>query len=394
MHTSALIIDDDEIFQSVAEAALEELGFNTVQTACDGIEGLALLSNASESFDLILCDLQMPNMDGAKTIRELGEIGYDGAIVIVSGEDAILLESVLQMAKLANVDVRGALSKPLVLGELKKLAERRTQNNSRDADAIDKDSLLHALQTKQLRPYYQPKIDLLTNRVEGFEVLCRHVDDQGVIGAPMPYIRSAMTCSLIGTLTRSMIEQVIDETAAWKHRLGDFNLAINMSPACILNPNLPDKISQKFKSAGFDLGSITFEVTEDRLLEDQAVISEVLSRLRLAGFRLSLDDFGTGAASIAQLRRFPFHEVKIDQQFVKNAATDEFSRYTVEAAVNLSKLRGMTVVAEGVETEDMLNMVKRLGATTAQGFLYSPALAPEMVFDWVREHNSTWAVAA
>ena len=139
---------------------------------------------------------------------------------------------------------------------------------------------------------------------------------------------------------------------------------------------------------------ITFEVTEDRLLEEQAVILEVLSRLRLAGFKLSLDDFGTGAASIEQLRKFPFHEVKVDRQFVQNAVKDEFSRFTVEAAVKLSKLRGMSVVAEGVETEDVLDMVRDLGATTAQGYLYSAALAPENVLDWVSAHNKAWTLAA
>ena len=394
MCTSALIIDDDELFQCVAQASLEELGFKSIRTARDGVEGLAAVLAAPGAFDLILCDLQMPNMDGAKAISELGEMGYKGQIVIVSSEDAILRESVFQMAQLANVNVTGALAKPIVLDDLKRLVDCDQNSTSKSFETIERDDLLHALETQQLKPFYQPKVNLDTNRVEGFEVLCRHVGADGAINAPMPYIQSAMTCSLIGTFTRSMIEQVIQEAEAWRSQLGEFNLAINMSPACILNPNLPDRITNKFRSAGFDPRMITFEVTEDRLLEEQAVILEVLSRLRLAGFNLSLDDFGTGAASIEQLRRFPFHEVKIDRQFVQNSVTDEFSRLTVEAAVKLSKLRGMSVVAEGVETEDMLAIVKQLGATTAQGFLYSPALAPEHVLDWVSEHNKNWSLAA
>lgn len=394
MCVSALIIDDDEIFQSVALASLEELGFTDLQTAGDGEEGLAAVLSATRSFDLILCDLQMPNMDGAKFIRELGEMSYDGQIVIISGEDEILRDSVSQMGKLANVNIKGALGKPLVLQDLKQLVDCGQQRSAPRAAEIGRETLLHALETQQLKPFYQPKINLRTNRVEGFEVLCRHVDENGAVSAPMPYIQSAMACSLIGTLTRTMIEQVTGEASSWQSHLGEFNLAINMSPACVLNPNLPDRITQKFKSAGFDPSMITFEVTEDRLLEEQAVILEVLSRLRLSGFKLSLDDFGTGAASIEQLRRFPFHEVKIDRQFVQNAVTDEFSRLTVEAAVKLSKLRGMSVVAEGVETTEMLSLVRRIGATTAQGFFYSPALPPEHILDWVSDHNKAWSVAA
>lgn len=394
MCTSALIIDDDELFQCVAKVALEELGFTSIQTASDGAVGLSAVLEAPDAFDLILCDLQMPNMDGAKAITELSQMGCKSQIIIVSGEDAILRESVFQMGQLSNANIKGALAKPLVLDELKQLVDCDEKVASEEIEPIERDGLLHALETRQLKPFYQPKIDLSNNRVEGFEVLCRHVGNDGAVSAPMPYIQSAMTCSLIGTLTRSMIEQVTQDAASWKSRLGEFNLAINMSPACILNPNLPDRISNKFRSAGFDPRMITFEVTEDRLLEEQAVILEVLSRLRLAGFKLSLDDFGTGAASIEQLRRFPFHEVKIDRQFVQNSVTDEFSRLTVEAAVKLAKLRGMTVVAEGVETEDMLRMVTKLGATTAQGFLYSPALPPEHVLDWVSDHNRVWSVAA
>lgn len=394
MGASALIIDDDELFQCVAQASLQELGFSSIHTAGDGVEGLAAVLSAPEAFDLILCDLQMPNMDGAKAIRELGEMHYNGQIVIISSEDSILRESVFQMGKLANVNIKGALSKPLILEDLKQLLECDKQSSFGNVETIEREGLLYALEARQLKPFYQPKINLGTNRVEGFEVLCRHVDENGAVSAPMPYIQSAMTCSLIGTLTRTMIEQVTEEASSWKSHLGEFNLAINMSPACILNPNLPDRITQKFKSAGFDPSMVTFEVTEDRLLEEQGVILEVLSRLRLSGFKLSLDDFGTGAASIEQLRRFPFHEVKIDRQFVQNAVTDEFSRLTVEAAVKLSKLRGMSIVAEGVETAEMLSMVRQLGATTAQGFFYSPALPPEHILDWVSEHNKNWSLAA
>lgn len=393
MGTSALVIDDDELFQNVAQASLEALGFESVYAANDGVEGLAAVLAAPEAFGLILCDLQMPNMDGAKAIRELGQMGYKGQLVIISSLDAALRESVFQMGTLANVNVKGTLAKPLILDDLKQLVDCDQLVSSNNVETIEREDLLNALETRQLRPFYQPKINLSTNRVEGFEVLCRHVGNDGTVSAPAPYIQSAMTYSLIGTLTQSMIEQVTQEASSWTSHLGEFNLAINMSPACIQNPNLPDRISRKFKSAGFDPSMITLEITEDRLLENQAVIQEVLSRLRLAGFKLSLDDFGTGAAGVQQLRRFPFHEVKIDRQFVQNSVTDEFSKLVVETAVKLSNLCGMSVVAEGVETEDMLRFVRQLGATTAQGFFYSPALAPEHVLDWVSQHNRNWSIA-
>lgn len=390
----ALIVDKDHDFQRIAPAALDDLGFESIHVVSDGNDAIATVSAKPEAFDLILCGLQVSDMDGIMVIRELGKLGYKGQVIIVSNQDAILRESVFQMGKLANLNMKGTLSKALFADGIRHLIECESQTTVGTCHAIERHQLLHALDAKQLVPFFQPKIDLRTNRVSGFEVLCRHIGEDGKVSAPMPYIKSAMACSLIGSLTKLMIEQVIDKAAGWDRYIGEFNLAINMSPACILNPNLPDRFTNKFKSAGFDPRMITIEVTEDRLIEDRAVILEVLARLRLAGFNLSLDDFGVGAASIHQLLRFPFHEVKVDRQFVKNAVADEFSRLTIETAVKLSSLRGMSVVAEGVEDESMLDVVRHLGAATAQGFFYSPAIHADHVLDWVSEHNRAWSLAA
>lgn len=391
---SALIIDDDPLFQQVAELALQKCGFSSVCTANDGVEGIELLKAASRNIDLVLCDLEMPNMDGARVISELAGMGFPGKIIIVSGTDFVVWESVLRMGKLANANIVGALRKPFKIEKLRHLIDRPKRLPGNGAYLIERECLVDALETRKLKPFFQPKIDLSSFQVTGFEVLCRHVSDDGTISPPLPYIDSATCHSMIGSLTKSMIDQTIEQTADWNEHIGEFGLAINMSPSCILNPDLPDRITRKFESAGVDPRTITFEVTEDRLMAEQPVILEVLSRLRLAGFNLSLDDFGTGAASIEQIRKFPFHEVKIDRQFILNATYDEFSYLTIEAAVKLSKLRGMTVVAEGIETEESLQLVKQLGVSSAQGFLFSPAIAPDAVLDWVRDHNAAHSVAA
>lgn len=391
---SALIIDDDPLFHTVAEAALRDCGASSVSAAEDGLSGLESIRSNPTGIDLVLCDLEMPGMDGAKLIRELANIGFAGKIVIVSGTELGLRESVFQMAKLANANVVGALGKPLVLNELKALLSCQQLAPDLDEIPVARECLTHALESGELKPFFQPKVDLSSLQVTGFEVLCRHVSHDKKVSPPMPFIRSAMCHSMIGSLTRCMIEQTIEQTANWQGTLGDFGLAINMSPACILNPELPDRLTHKFKSAGIDPSRVTFEVTEDRLMEEQSVILEVLSRLRLCGFNLSLDDFGTGAASIEQIRRFPFNELKIDRGFVANASSDEFSRLTVQAAVKLASLRGVKTVAEGVETESTLQLMKRMDISEAQGFFFAPALPASEVLDWVSDHHAAYSSAA
>jgi EAL domain-containing protein (putative c-di-GMP-specific phosphodiesterase class I) len=394
MSRTALVIDDDELFHEIASSALKGCGFDVVRTALDGLQGLKILDETPDEVDLILCDLQMPILDGAKVITELGKRTYGGQVIIISGEHTNILQSVLRMANHLSLNVRGALAKPLNPTELNRLVDCHKLHDHRALEEVSRESLERALETRMLTPFFQPKVDLRTKRVTGFEVLARHVDEDGRVSAPLPFIKSAMACSLIGTLTRSMIEQVLENTRSWSKPLGTFGLSINMSPTCILNPNLPDKISQKFRSAGFDPSRVTFEITEDRLLEDQAVTLEVLSRLRLAGFKLSLDDVGTGYASIEQIRTFPFNEVKIDRQFVMEADHDAFARFTVESVVKLSALRGISVVAEGVETKEAAELMRGLGADIAQGYLYSPALPPDEVLDWVQKYYSHTSIAA
>ena len=389
---TALIIDDDPLFHEVASYFLHACGFRSVFRANNGLEGLDIIVGRDYQIDFVLCDLQMPEMDGAQVLRELAKNRFPGDVAIITSEETTLRDSVCEMAKMSGLNVAGAMSKPLSLNELQRLIATQSRSSTKLDETIEIGELVDAIESRQLRPFYQPKIDIQSGKVIGFETLCRHVGENGTIGPPTTYIKSAMSFSLMGSLTRSMIEQIIEDMTDWHERIGALNVAINMSPVCIVNPNLPDKIAHKFRSAGFDLDRITFEVTEERLMEDQAVILEVLSRLRLLGFRLSLDDFGTGAASIERLRKFPFNEVKIDRQFVMDAAHDEFARLTVSSAIELAKMRNMTVVAEGVETPEVLSLMTDLGIDIAQGFLFSPAISPSDVTTWMESWRKVLSV--
>jgi EAL domain-containing protein (putative c-di-GMP-specific phosphodiesterase class I)/ActR/RegA family two-component response regulator len=386
-HKSALVVDDDPLFRVVMEEHLLCAGLQCVEMAEDGEKCIARVAEDPDRFDLIVCDLQMPKVNGIGVIRELARMRYSGKVIIVSGEEIGLIQTVYNMGKMRDLHVAGILKKPVDSARLTVLLNRLRTESMLAGGPVTKAQLAEDLDHKRLRAFYQPKIDLRTQRVSGFEVLCRHVADDGTVSGPAGHIEAAMTHSMMGQLTRTMIEQAIADTGDWERQIGPFGLAINMSPACILNPAVAEKLRDKFMSAGIDPRSITFEITEDRLLDNQADTLDVLSCLRLAGFNLSLDDFGTGAASIDQLRRFPFTELKIDRSFVLASHRDAFARMAVETGVRFAAALGINSVAEGIETPEALACVIEAGAKEAQGYYFSKALSPTEAPVWARLFN-------
>ena len=379
--SSALIIDDDPLFHIVGEESLRALGVEKVVTAPDGDAGLATLENNPGAFDLLICDLQMPQLDGVSVIRELGRVGFSGGLIIASGEDRDVIRTVRTMADMVGVKVLGALKKPITTEELGALLQTSIQSD-REAETVTRRSLKLAFDERRIVPFYQPKIDLKTGDLAGLEVLARHAAPDGTISGPAGYLDAAEREGLMVELTMVIFEQVLGHARLWKETGFTPRLALNISPVTLSELDLPDWLTTQIKRAGLDPRSFTMEITEDRLMNYEANVLEVLSRFRLAGFRLSLDDFGTGATSIEQMRLYPFNELKIDRSFVRSALDDGFARTTVETSARLARMLGLSVVAEGVETLAHLRLAKAAGAKEAQGFLFSKPLPANAVIDW------------
>ena len=248
-------------------------------------------------------------------------------------------------------------------------------------------ALKEVLSKRLVVPYYQPKFCIKTRKVSALEVLARFFSADGEELSLEAGLKAAEQYGFMQEFTFVLIDQVIDHVNNWKAEGLEFDLSINISPAMLCNLDLPDLIGGRFKSAGIDLQAITLEVTEERLLDYDANVLEVLSRLRLLGFKLSIDDFGTGATSIEQLRLYPFNELKIDKSFVQGANADLFARTTIEASTRLAAMLDMIIVAEGVETEAELDFVKKAGAHMVQGFLISKALPADELAGWIVNFN-------
>jgi len=167
----------------------------------------------------------------------------------------------------------------------------------------------------------------------------------------------------------------------------DLSVAVNVSMANLTALDFPDFVSEQARLKGLPPASIVLEVTESQLMRDLRAPLEILTRLRLKRFRLSIDDFGTGHSSLAQLRDLPFDELKIDRSFVHGAHNNEILRAIFQASLGLAKQLGMATVAEGVEDSDDADFVRSTGCDLAQGYLIAKPMAASQVEAWVRANQ-------
>ncbi len=381
---SALVIDDDPLFRIIAEETLRAIGFKSVDLADDGAAGLQQLRARNGGVDLVMCDLNMPNMDGVSVIRELGQIDFNGALIIASSEDLSLISSVRTMAQLVGVRVLGALKKPLDENALTAMLQNQASQARRKSELVTRHMLKSALGEDLIQPWYQPKLDSRLGRVTGVEALLRVTAPNGETLSPEPFIFAAERDRLIGEVTNRIVEKVVADLGTWSKAGFDLDVSINISPVSLDDLDLPDRIRAMFLAGGIDPRRTTLEITENRFLNHDANVLDILSRMRLAGFRLSMDDFGTGATSMEQLRLFPFNELKIDKSFVLAACDDEFSRTTVETGARLAAMLGLDVVAEGVETPEALKLVTQAGAGFIQGYLIARPMPGDALVGWMR----------
>jgi EAL domain-containing protein (putative c-di-GMP-specific phosphodiesterase class I) len=275
--------------------------------------------------------------------------------------------------RLRTVLVAGAIAfylalLPFVLRASRALADAYTRRNA----ALQRD-LRRAMARGELVPYFQPKVDLESMQVVGVEALIRWLhNDRGVVG-PADFLPQAECTEVIGPLTRYIADRAFAEVGRWRRAGLHIDVAVNLSARNLLESDLADDLAALAATHGLDPADVTLEVTETAAMEVESDGVVALTRLRAAGFKLSIDDFGTGFSSLARLDRLPLDELKIDRRFI-SPVDSERGHTLVPTIVQLAHDLGLRTVAEGVESEAAAAWLRELGCDQAQGFLYSPPL--------------------
>jgi diguanylate cyclase (GGDEF)-like protein len=219
--------------------------------------------------------------------------------------------------------------------------------------------------------YYQPLINLRNNAVTGCEALLRWRHAELGMIAPAQFIPVAEDTGLIDQLGEWVLNAACAEAVKWPDHI---KVAVNVSPVQFRNQTLALKVAAALAASGLAASRLELEITEAVLIRDDEAALAMLHELRRLGVRIALDDFGTGYSSLSYLQRFPFDKIKIDRSFIKNIAAFEGSSSIVQAVVDIGAARNMTTTAEGVETEEQRALLRQLGCTEMQGFLFSAAL--------------------
>lgn len=378
-----LLLDDDRFMLDFVSELLTELGVNEVLMARDGIAGLDVMSAQVKEIDLLICDIEMPGMDGIEFLRHIASRKYCGNIVLLSGIDTDLLKAAERFAKVSGLRVLGTLPKPITLGALASMMEKLAQGvtmseheGERSNECpIGVDDVRKALLNDEFSVFYQPKVVVSDFRTTGFESLARWRHAQIGFIPPdefIPIIEQAE--GLMDEFTLMILKKSVRQLALWLDRGLDLKASVNISMENLNRHDLPEIFEEVVHTANVAKNRIVLEITEGKLGKDFALCLDILTRLRIKGFGLSIDDFGTGYATMETLNNLPFTELKIDRIFVNAAVSDPSSRAIVESSINLGKEFGLNIVAEGVENQTEWDLVAGLGCTEVQGYFISKPL--------------------
>jgi EAL domain-containing protein (putative c-di-GMP-specific phosphodiesterase class I) len=234
--------------------------------------------------------------------------------------------------------------------------------------------LRRALERDELRVLYQPIFDLTDTTIKGFEALVRWQHPERGLLSPAQFVPVAEESGLIAALGRDVLEAACRQGASWGAAHGPIPVHVNLSARQVADPGLVDSVEAVVRTTGIDPASVVLELTESALLERVHSPRQTLQRLRALGLKLMLDDFGTGYSSLSYLQHFPLSGLKIDRAFVSAIGSGDGDTAIVDAILQMARALGLEVVAEGLETEEHLDALRRLGCRLGQGYLFSRPL--------------------
>jgi EAL domain-containing protein (putative c-di-GMP-specific phosphodiesterase class I)/CheY-like chemotaxis protein len=387
-----LAVDDESFQLKLLTRQLGNAGHADVLASTSADHALALVQQDIARFDVICCDLQMPEMDGVEFVRHLGDARYRGGLVLISGEDDRILQTTRRLAQAHGLRVLAALHKPVGPEQLSQALQAAVDGpgpGSPAARIYSPEEVRRAITERQLVLHFQPQVELSTGRLMGVETLVRWQHPQDGLVYPDRFIGVAEDNGLIDELTRAILigpGGALAQARAWQDEGVALQVSVNVSMLNLTEHSFPGFVAQALADAGLPPSRLMLEVTESRLMEDPLVTLDVLTRLRLKRIGLSIDDFGTGHSSLAQLRDVPFDELKIDRGFVNGACREAVLRAILEPSLDMGKQLGIRTVAEGVEDVADWMLLRSRGCDLAQGYFIARPMPAERLRDWL----TTW----
>jgi diguanylate cyclase (GGDEF)-like protein len=353
----------DELLKSVAANLSRCLGTAGFVARLGGDE-FAIVQTGVATIDEVT-DLVMSVYTAIRTPFECAghQLTTDASIgIALAPEHGLDLNEILKNADLAMYAAKSAGRRTCRFFD----PEMDAQARARRKLELD---LRQAIARGELDVYYQPCVSLQDGRITGCEALVRWRHPERGMVSPAEFIPIAEETGLINEIGEWVLSTACADAISWPNGI---RLAVNVSPVQFKSATLALKVTAALAASGLSASRLELEITEAVLIRDDDTALAILHQLRAIGVRIALDDFGTGYSSLSYLQRFPFDKIKIDRAFVEDLAEGDGSSSIVQAVVNIAAARRMTTTAEGVETEAQRQMLRALGCSEMQGYLFSP----------------------
>jgi len=394
---SIYIVDDEQphidlMVEMISIAGLSATGFTSAKIFVD---------HPIANTDIVLLDLNMPDMDGIEVMRTLYNKDCMPTYILVSGFDERVLHSAKQFADTKNILVAKKISKPINTRDfihyisqlhietrlqlIKSCTPKKPILNTRKNLSLEQ--LKTAIRENQLILFYQPKLDMKSGKLVGFEALVRLQHPELGLIFPNQFIAMAEQNDLISDLTHEVFRLATQDYLSFRNAGINPVISINISAQDLLDLSMPERLAALANANDIPPETITIELTETAILKSVSDSLDILNRLRMKGFSLSIDDFGTGYSSLVQLYQAPFTELKIDQHFVRRMLEDDEALSIVKICILLAKELKMTSVAEGIESQDIWDKLEQLGCDLAQGYLISKPVPIDACCEWVAQQS-------
>ena len=388
-----LVAEGDQVQRHALADILVHLGVGRITQAPDGHTALRHFSaGITPPVDIAIIDLALPGMDALELIRRLAEARSRVGVVVVGAQSNAVLFSVETMAAAYGINMLGAIGKPVIGGRLEALisnhlqpAEARAASPHPKTPPISFAEVGQGLQMREFEPFFQPKIELETGQVKGLEMFARWRHPlYGVLG-PASFMQALEDNRRIDFLDWSMIEK----SAAACRTLHDqgipISFSINVDQSTLAHPQFMEQIAACLERHRIMADYITFEMTESAVLTTDPHFLERLLRLRMKGFGLAIDDYGTGRSNLQLLARIPFSELKIDRSFVDGASKKQAIGTVLRSCLGLARSLDRRSVAVGVETKQDWDFLQGLGCTYAQGYYIAKPMPVEEFPAWLAD---------
>ncbi|MFC4862699.1 EAL domain-containing response regulator [Pseudomonas sp. MAHUQ-62] len=376
---SILVLEDEPFQRLIAVTALRQLGLVNIHEAEDGASALSLLKSCG-GVDIAFCDLRMAGMDGAAFLRHANQAGVIRSVILSSEVEPELRQATIAMIRCLGLDFLGDLGKPFDMQRAAGLLERhaalpaRIEAFTTTSAPPTLEEILEGLAQGEFEPFFQPKVCMESGELHGAEVLARWRHPQRGLLSPGHFLPVMERHGLIDRLFWQLVEQGLELQQELARSGRQVNLAFNIHPRQLGNLDIAERVGLALESAGLPGSGLTFELTETGLVEAPAASLESLVRLRLMGCGLAMDDFGAGYSSLDRLCELPFSQVKLDAAFVRKLNNQPRSRAIISSAVAMADAMDLTLVVEGVETNEQRDRLLSLGCKVAQGFLFARPL--------------------